>query len=660
MDEALTIARQIAEALEAAHDQDIVHRDLKPANIKLRPDGTVKVLDFGLAKALEPASTTTSPASVTNSPTLTTPLGVTGVGVLLGTAAYMAPEQAAGRPADKRSDVWSFGVVVWEMLTGRRLFEGESVSHTLADELRAPIPFDALPADTPPAMHRLLHRCLERDRKRRLRDMGDARIEIDEAISAPRDDGRRPPPMVTSRLRQSLVLASAIAVSGLVTAGAMAWVMRERLASPAAPMRFQIPPPENADVLFGAMQLSPDGRLLAFSARGPDGVSSLWIRSLDSLEARPLEGTETTLASFFWSPDSRQLAFGTGWSGRLKKIDVSGGPAQTLCEIRSGSAVAGGSWNRDGVIIFGDPNGGPLVRVSASGGQCTALTRVDGIGQHIFPVFLPDGQHFLYLVSSFEPAPEVRTSDVYLGSLSEDPGRQQLKKILSTDYEVTYAPTERPGIGRLLFLREGTLFAQDFDNRRFELTGQAVPIVSDVGTTYNKAFVTVSSNGHLVYQTSASNNFGLAWLDRQGQVLGRVGDPLFPRTLAITKDGRHAAYESYAGGLMLIDLERGTTTRLAPGSGTGFAWSPDGTRVFVANDGLNLNLSLLSANGAKNAERLLELDELMWPLDWSGDDRFLLYRIDNAKTKGDLWALPLDGDKKPFPVVQTADDERDG
>lgn len=285
-------------------------------------------------------------------------------------------------------------------------------------------------------------------------------------------------------------------------------------------------------------------------------------------DARPLEGTESTLPLFFWSPDSRQLAFGTGWGGTLKKIDVSGGPAQTLCEVRSSMAVVGGSWNRDGVIVFSDPSGGPLMRVSASEGACTPLTQIEA-------GFL--GQHFLYLVTSTLQPPF--TSDLYLGSLSEDPSRQQLKKILSTDYEVAYAPTERPGIGRLLWVREGTLFAQDFDNQRFELTGEAMPVASNVRTAYNNADFTVSSNGVLVYRTGAGNDFQLAWLDRQGRLLGHVGDPVFPRTLAITRDGRHAAYESYTEGLMLVDLTRGTVTSQGPSNGEGVVWSPDGNRL---------------------------------------------------------------------------------
>ena len=377
-DEALSIARQIAEALEYAHERCVIHRDLKPANIKITPEGRVKVLDFGLAKAV--GATTTpddAPAAILiSSPTLT--MQGTQLGVIIGTAAYMAPEQARGLAVDKRADIWAFGVVVYEMLAGRRMFEGQTISDTLAAVLRADVDWAALPAGLPANILVLLRRCVERDIRKRLRDIGDARLELEQPVAFRR----------WAALPWIVAAVFAVAALGVIV------FPLHRAAAPAPLMRFSIPPPPQS-TFSNWLALSPDGRHLAFSATGADNVNRLWVRSLDSLSSRPLAGTEgVNSSSFFWSFDSRFVAFQL--AEKVKKIDIAGGLPQTLCEAPW--FMLGGAWNADGVILLGN-NTGPLMRISSAGGTATPVTRKEtsrGELYHTDPVFLSDGKHFLY------------------------------------------------------------------------------------------------------------------------------------------------------------------------------------------------------------------------------------------------------------------------
>jgi hypothetical protein len=400
LEEALKIAAQIADALEAAHERGITHRDLKPANIKVRGDGAVKVLDFGLATAAQGEARATS----ANSPTLT--MAATEIGVILGTAAYMSPEQAAGKPVDKRADIWSFGVVLWEMLTGKRLFDGgETVSHTLADVLRAQIDFDRLPS-APASIRELVKRCLERDVKARLRDIGEARVAIHRwlanPVAAPR--GAEAP----SRLMLATHWAAIGALA--IMAGVGFWAPWRTPPVPEV-LRFQISPPENVTLGPNAPPfMSPDGRKVAFFGNPGNPGNRVWVRSLDTLEARALPGTEGGAAYMFWSPDSRSVAYWTIPAPfRLKRVEIAGGPPQTLCETQGNPAS--GAWSPDGVIIF---HSGGLMRVPAGGGDCTPLTTLDasrGDTAHRFPSFLPDHRHFVYFLrvfSRFRPSGEQR------------------------------------------------------------------------------------------------------------------------------------------------------------------------------------------------------------------------------------------------------------
>jgi hypothetical protein len=410
--EALPIARQLADALEAAHEQNIIHRDLKPANIKLRPDGTVKVLDFGLAKALEPAGTSSSRGPL--SPTITSPAAVTGLGVILGTAAYMSPEQARGRQADRRADIWAFGAVLYEMLAGARAFAGDEVTDTLAFIITKEPDWSALPAATPAPLLRLIRRCLEKDRKRRLADIADARLEIEEAMTG---GGETPAvsagsPGQTVPLRRSGVrLAWLVAALFLMTSVALgAVVFRLLRPARATVATFTVAAPETtrfhlpgtgpaASFAFNGGAIAPDGRTLAFTVVDATGKLQLWLRPVASLTASALPGTEGALHPV-WSPDSRFIAFFA--DNKLKKIDVAGGPPQVLCDANQ--VARGAAWSRDGVILFAS-NTGPLLRVSASGGAVAPATALrDGEIAHNRPSFLPDGRSFFYRVTGKSPA----------------------------------------------------------------------------------------------------------------------------------------------------------------------------------------------------------------------------------------------------------------
>jgi serine/threonine-protein kinase len=593
LEAAVAIAKQIAEALEAAHDAGVVHRDLKPANVKVKDDGTVKVLDFGLAKALE-GDTGSDPSE---SPTLTA--AATQMGVILGTAAYMSPEQAAGENADKRSDIWSFGVVLFEMLTGQRLFTGKTVSHVLGAVLQVDPKWDVLPAPTPQPLRKLLRRCLEKERKRRLRDIGDTLTELDDALTEqPIEQTVAAAPVVQlAAWRHALPWALGLAVVAAFIAGFVGWSLR---APPlGSPERFVISSSPSAapDQPSGGTELaiSPNGRLIAYAAT-VDGESGLYIRPVDSLEGRLLPGTEGAVGMFF-SPDGTEVAFGTGVDNSLKKIRVSGGPATTLCALTN--FWRGGSWGPDGTIVFAMLGSG-LFRVSAAGGEPEMLTEPEAPNVDHWPDVLPNGRAVLFATGS-------NLENVQIAVLVLETGNQHVLPLSGTHPRYLSS-------GHILYSSGSTLMAVAFDADQLEVVGDPIPVLEGVPQAGTGAVnVAVSSDGALVYRVGESEvgaRRTLVWVDRQGTEEAVAADPLPYEGLAISPDGLRVATEVLDPNnedIWVFDLVRETPTRftLAPGRDLDPVWTPDGERLMWSSirDGL-FNGFWKAADGTGEVERL--------------------------------------------------------
>jgi eukaryotic-like serine/threonine-protein kinase len=648
LDEALPIAREIAEALETAHEHGIIHRDLKPANIKITTDGNVKLLDFGLAKAIEshPAST-----DIQNSPTISRI--ATQTGIILGTAAYMSPEQAKGKSVDRRTDIWAFGCVFFEMLAGKRPFEGETVSDALAAVIRAEPEWSLLPPNTPQTIQNLLQRCLRKDPKQRLQAIGDARIAIEEVLSGAPQDLSSAVEIHTAAWRRALPWAVSAAAAIFAALFAGMYFMHKPAPLPAIVSQIASPPSMKF-IFFGINAgppiLSPDGEWLAFSAVSSDGRQVLWVRPFNSAAAKPLDGTDG--ATFpFWSADSSSLGFFA--NGKLNRIDVKGGPPLALCDVAIGR---GGTWGADGTILFTPNVSSPVFRIAASGGTPQQVTTLNGSlseRSHRWAQLLPDNQHFLF----FAQKAVVGTGDVYVGSL--DGGARRL--IMQNDSNAVYALP-----GYLLFVRQGILMAERFDASQLRLDGDAEPVAEHVGVNAitSRAIFAVSETGLLVYE--AANATGdtdrLVWYDRTGKQIDATGTPGLYLEPSVSADSSKLAISGFSGGtgnfsIWMFDLARTTKTRLTfpPWSDRQPNWAPDGKSVaFISNQNGPPHIYLSASDGTGTPMALTMDDASEVAPRFTADGRYLLFErlAEQPNSRREIWGVLLSGDRKAFPVIQ--------
>ena len=633
VEEAMRLAVQVAEALEAAHEKNIIHRDLKPTNVKVTPEGKVKVLDFGLAKAFAGNAENDDPS---NSPTLSAT--ATMQGVILGTAAYMSPEQARGKMCDKRADIWAFGCLLYELLTGEHMFRGETVTEILAAVLKEEPDWRALPASTPSKIRDLLRRCLQKDLRRRLHDAADARIEIEEALAAPADEE---PAAAAKGLRVRWREILVWGVASLLLAGFISmavWKLKPSSTSPPQPVTRTVinlaPGQQLAGLDSGpSVALSPDGTHLAYVA-SQGGAQQLYLRVMDTLDAKPIPGTEGAINPFF-SPDGQLVGF--FGDGKLKKVSISGGAALTLGDA---TRPYGANWGSRGMIAFVPSNGSGLQQVSDEGGMPQPLTHLEkGELNHLWPEFLPGGKAVLFAAGS--TSFNFTNARVAVQSV----GTGERRNLVQVGTNPRYAPT-----GHLVYAQGGSLMAVQFDPQRLAITGTAVPVVEGVlqSPVSGAAQYSFSATGSLVYVPGGvqSNQSKLVWVSRNGAEQPLAAPARAYRGPRLSPDGHQVAVaiQEQESQVWLYDLSRETLTRLTFGGtvNNNPSWTPDGKRIaFESNKEGPLNIFWQLADGTGGLERLTTSEYVQVPHSWAPDGQLLAYAEATSTTGYDIWMLRM-------------------
>jgi eukaryotic-like serine/threonine-protein kinase len=664
--DAMAMARQLADALQAAHDKGIIHRDLKPGNVALTPDGQVKVLDFGIAKTITP-----------DSHDMTATVEATQRGVVLGTAAYMSPEQARGLPLDKRSDIWSFGCVLFEALTREAPFKASTVSDAIAGILTREPDFSKLPADTPPRVTWLLRRCLEKDTRRRLHDIADARIEIDEALSKPDNaSDATPHPVSSDRVGTRERLAWIAAAAAVVVAGLSFSLPRRESPAPGdgnVPVRSSVLFPAEVRLLAGEdpsgrFAISPDGRRLVIVANSGSAQARLYVRPTDGLVLQPLAGTDG--ASYpCWSADSGSIAFISrqlseglvGTQAKLRSINLANGQVTTIADVSLSVSTA---WNKDGVILFTPSGTSAIHRVSVAGGSSSPVTKLDqakGDVQHANPFFLPDGRHFLFSVVGSKTAGATATRGVFVGSLDgNEPPVMLLEGISSAKYANDH----------VLFVRSGRLMAQRFDVGRLRLAGDPIQLAEGVqeggggGGGYSVGAFSVSANGVLAYQSVLPARMQLVWFDRNGQRLTLLGSEADYADITLSRDGTRAAVsmlDATTGtrDIWTYDVARGLSDRITSDPADDFApvWSPSGDRLAFssAREG-RVDLFTVKSTGLGGESRIATpaLDVGKFAASWSpASDALVFIAGGRVIARSDIWAVGVNGAPEPYALLQS-------
>jgi eukaryotic-like serine/threonine-protein kinase len=652
LEQTLRYGTEIADALDKAHRQGIVHRDLKPGNVMLTKSG-VKLLDFGLAKAMAPPVQ----SAVTSLPTVMGTAGenLTQEGTILGTFQYMAPEQLEGREADARTDIFAFGCVLYEMATGRKAFVGASQASLISSIMKEePAPISATAPATPPALERVVKRCLSKDAEDRWQNAADLKSELKWISEGGSQSGIPAPVAQVSRRRASwvpLVAALAVGAAGFATA----WILRRPTPAPLLRASIELPPRMDFDPSNTALALSPDGTTLAIDASGPDGKRQLWVRRLDGFAVQSLTGTDDATCPF-WSPDSKFIGFFA--EQKLKKVPASGGTVQTICDAADGR---GASWSEKDVIVFAPAPFGGLSKVSAAGGSPTPLTKQDKPGAtDRLPWFLPGGKRLLYLSGSQTSDKEKTTA---INCLDLESGKSTL--VAKESSEGRYAAP-----GYLLFVREGNVMAQPFDAASAKTTGEAVPVAEHVRFSAPRwsGNFSASQNGRLVFHSGGvARKAQLTWFDLDGKELGKVAEPGNVGTTEISPDGTRAAATILGGPggtipeVWLYELGRGVSSRFVFGGQGSFfpVWSPDGRLITYGDVGGGI--AIKAADGTSEPKMLWPAKTNTWPLSWSPDGKLIVFRVQDPKSGGlDLWVVDADGSRPAHPLIATPAEEMAG